>query len=75
MVNRIRERPLLGIVGPSGAGKSSFVRAGLVPALKRSGEKWEALVLRPGRNPLIALAALVSPMVSTSASMLSGLYV
>ncbi len=68
MVNRIRERPLLGVVGPSGAGKSSFVRAGLVPALKRSGEKWEAHVLRPGRNPLIALASLVSPMVSTSAS-------
>ncbi len=68
MVNRVRERPLLGIVGPSGAGKSSFVRAGLVPALKRSGEKWEALVLRPGRNPLGALAALVSPMVSTSVS-------
>src|SRR5213075_651395 len=49
MVNRIRERPLLGVVGPSGAGKSSFVRAGLVPALKRSGEKWESYVLRPGR--------------------------
>src|SRR6185436_7967292 len=68
MVNRIRERPLLGIVGPSGAGKSSFVRAGLVPALKRSGEKWDAHVLRPGRNPLVALASLVSPMVSTSMS-------
>ncbi|MBK7863594.1 MAG: protein kinase [Archangiaceae bacterium] len=68
MVNRIRERPLIGIVGPSGAGKSSFVRAGLVPALKRSGEKWETHVLRPGRNPLVALASLVSPMVSTSAS-------
>jgi serine/threonine protein kinase len=68
MVNRIRERPLLGVVGPSGAGKSSFVRAGLVPALKRSGEKWEALVLRPGRNTLGALASLVTPMVSTSGS-------
>jgi len=67
-VNRVRERPLLGIVGPSGAGKSSFVRAGLVPALKRSGENWESLVLRPGRNPLAALASLVSPMLSTSVS-------
>ncbi|HEY0880150.1 MAG TPA: AAA family ATPase, partial [Archangium sp.] len=67
-VNRVRERPLLGIVGPSGAGKSSFVRAGLVPALKRSGESWESLVLRPGRNPLAALASLVSPMISTSTS-------
>ena len=67
-VNRVRERPLLGIVGPSGAGKSSFVRAGLVPALKRSGEAWEALVLRPGRHPLAGLASLISPMLNTSVS-------
>ncbi len=67
-VNRVRERPLLGIVGPSGAGKSSFVRAGLVPALKRSGENWESLVLRPGRHPLAGLASLISPMLNTSAS-------
>jgi serine/threonine protein kinase len=68
LVNRIRERPMLGIVGPSGAGKSSFVRAGLVPALKRSGEGWEALVLRPGLSPLAALAALIAPLVGTSTS-------
>lgn len=67
-VNRVRERPMLGVVGPSGAGKSSFVRAGLVPALKRSGEAWESMVLRPGRAPLAALASLVSPLVSTSSS-------
>lgn len=67
-VNRVRERPLIGVVGPSGAGKSSFVRAGLVPALKRSGENWESLVLRPGRNPLGGLAALISPMLNTAAS-------
>ncbi|MBS1153989.1 MAG: ATPase, partial [Myxococcaceae bacterium] len=68
LVNRLRERPIIGVVGPSGAGKSSFVRAGLVPALKRSGEPWEALVLRPGRSPLASLAGLIAPMVSTSAS-------
>ncbi|MBL8912090.1 MAG: serine/threonine-protein kinase PknK [Archangium sp.] len=67
-VNRVRERPLLGVIGPSGAGKSSFVRAGLVPALKRSGENWESIVLRPGRHPIAGLAALISPMISTSAS-------
>ncbi|MEW6435496.1 MAG: serine/threonine-protein kinase [Myxococcota bacterium] len=67
-VNRVRERPMVGIVGPSGAGKSSFVRAGLVPALKRSGEAWESMVLRPGRAPLAALAGLVSPLVSSSTS-------
>ncbi|MBL9038306.1 MAG: protein kinase [Archangium sp.] len=66
MVNRLRERPLIGVVGPSGAGKSSFVRAGVVPALKRSGEPWESMVLRPGRNPLAALAGLISPLVGSS---------
>jgi eukaryotic-like serine/threonine-protein kinase len=58
MVARIREAPLCGVVGPSGVGKSSFVRAGVVPALKAS-EPWEVIALRPGRNPLAALASVV----------------
>ena len=60
VVNRLRDQPLLAVVGPSGIGKSSFVRAGVVPALKRLGERWEAFVLRPGRSPLflISLAPL-----------------
>ncbi|AKT44055.1 protein kinase domain-containing protein [Chondromyces crocatus] len=53
---RLRRQPLVTIAGPSGAGKSSFVRAGIIPALKRSGETWDALVLRPGARPLTALA-------------------
>ncbi|WP_438026667.1 nSTAND1 domain-containing NTPase [Sorangium sp. So ce233] len=53
---RLRSEQLLVIAGPSGAGKSSFVRAGLLPALKGSGDRWEAFVLRPGRRPLSALA-------------------
>jgi hypothetical protein len=57
LVARLRDWPLVGVVGPSGVGKSSFVRAGLVPALKSSGEPWEVLVVRPGRYPLAALAA------------------
>ncbi|XXY70168.1 protein kinase [Sorangium sp. So ce291] len=51
-----RSQQLLAIAGPSGAGKSSFVRAGVIPALKGSGDRWEAFVLRPGRRPLSALA-------------------
>jgi serine/threonine protein kinase len=66
LVNRIQDQPLMAVVGPSGAGKSSFVRAGLVPVLKRSGEAWEALVIRPGRHPLAALASIVAPLVSSS---------
>ncbi len=66
LVNRIQVQPLVAVVGPSGAGKSSFVRAGLVPVLKRSGEAWESLVIRPGRQPLAALASIVAPLISSS---------
>src|SRR5438067_7317401 len=59
MVSRVREQPLSGVIGPSGAGKSSFVRAGVAPALKASGESWEILSVRPGRHPIQALAAVV----------------
>ncbi|MCP3137973.1 protein kinase [Pyxidicoccus sp. QH1ED-7-1] len=69
LVNRIQDRPLMAIVGPSGTGKSSFVRAGLVPVLKRSGETWESLVIRPGRQPLAALASIVAPLVSSSTTL------
>jgi eukaryotic-like serine/threonine-protein kinase len=66
-VARLRDAPLLGIVGPSGVGKSSFVRAGVVPALKTSGESWSTVVVRPGRSPMAALAYALTPMLSTSA--------
>jgi serine/threonine protein kinase len=66
LVQRIQDQPLLAIAGPSGAGKSSFVRAGLMPVLKRSGETWESLIIRPGRNPLAALASMLAPLVTSS---------
>ena len=59
VVERLADQPLLAVVGPSGGGKSSFVRAGLIPALGRSGEAWSALVVRPGARPLSALAELL----------------
>jgi serine/threonine protein kinase len=65
---KLHGTPLIGIVGPSGVGKSSFVRAGIIPALKQSGEPWEALVIRPGRHPMAALANIVVPMLSGSNS-------
>jgi hypothetical protein len=68
-IARIREQPLLGVVGPSGAGKSSFVRAGVVPALKASGEDWEIITLRPGRNPIATLASIADTTVRADESL------
>jgi WD40 repeat protein/serine/threonine protein kinase len=56
VLGKLRSLPLVAVTGPSGAGKSSLVRAGVIPALKSSGEGWEAIVTRPGRQPLAALA-------------------
>ena len=60
LTGRLRNQPLLVVAGPSGTGKSSFVRAGVIPALKRSGEPWEAVILRPGRRPLAVLADVLA---------------
>ena len=62
VARRLREQPLLGIAGPSGVGKSSFVRAGVVPALKGSGDSWETYIVRPGRQPFASLAGILSPL-------------
>ena len=61
-VAKLRDTPLVGVVGPSGVGKSSFVRAGVVPALKSSGEPWEVIIVRPGRYPLSALASTLEQL-------------
>jgi serine/threonine protein kinase len=66
MAARIREYPITGIVGPSGVGKSSFIRAGVGPALKASGERWDVVTLRPGRQPLAALASVVQKLTTRS---------
>jgi tRNA A-37 threonylcarbamoyl transferase component Bud32 len=51
IVTELRSRSLVAVVGPSGTGKSSLVRAGVIPALKRWGEGWDAFIIRPGRAP------------------------
>jgi WD40 repeat protein/serine/threonine protein kinase len=68
VAGRLSEQPLIAIVGPSGAGKSSFVRAGVIPALKRGGDAWEAFVARPGPHPLSALAELLAQHAWTHSS-------
>ncbi|MCG8416569.1 MAG: serine/threonine protein kinase, partial [Proteobacteria bacterium] len=64
LMTRLRHHRMIAVVGPSGAGKSSFIRAGVIPALKRSGPRWEAFIVRPGREPLLALANVLLEIAS-----------
>ena len=59
LLQRLEQQSMVGVIGPSGVGKSSFVRAGVIPALKRSHDLWEVLVTRPARDPVGGLAALL----------------
>lgn len=52
------------LVGPSGSGKSSLINAGLIPQLEGEaawspGGGWRVIRLRPGADPLEALARAV----------------
>ena len=54
-------RRWLAVEGASGVGKSSFVRAGLVPAIrggwvKGAPSRWRVAVMRPGKRPVHQLA-------------------
>jgi hypothetical protein len=50
------------VVGRSGSGKSSLVYAGLVPALRRARDRfWNVLTVRPGSEPIEALAMAFNP--------------
>jgi ABC-type multidrug transport system fused ATPase/permease subunit len=62
LVRKVREHPFVMVVGRSGSGKSSLVYAGLLPALRREHDRfWNVLNLRPGPDPLRALAAAFNP--------------
>ncbi|UQA56986.1 protein kinase domain-containing protein [Polyangium aurulentum] len=65
VIGRLRNQQLIMIAGPSGAGKSSFVRAGVIPALKRAWREAEAFVVRPGPRPLAALADVLAHLADT----------
>ena len=62
LLSRLRRRRFTAVVGSSGTGKSSLVRAGLLPALEsgfmvEEPGGWRIAVMRPGENPIAALAA------------------
>jgi len=60
---------LVALVGASGCGKSSVVRAGLIPALRKSKERiWEIATIVPGDRPLHALASALVPMLEPQMS-------
>ncbi len=67
MIRQVRNHCLVAVVGASGSGKSSFVRAGLLPALARSGQAWEWFIVRPGRRPLAGLVSVMTQIVDTAA--------
>ena len=60
ILERLRHHRMVTVAGASGAGKSSLVRAGVLPALERSGQAWESFIVRPGRHPLAALADILA---------------
>ncbi len=66
VVGRLRQQQLLTIAGASGAGKSSFVRAGVIPTLKRANKELEVFVIRPGRQPFAALADVLAFFLDTA---------
>jgi tetratricopeptide (TPR) repeat protein len=62
LIQKVREHPFVMVVGRSGSGKSSLVFAGLMPALRRSRDKfWTVVSVRPGSDALRALAEAFNP--------------
>jgi uncharacterized delta-60 repeat protein len=68
LVGRVKDSRTVFITGPSGSGKSSLVRAGLIHALKQGSihqsDKWLYETIKPGRDPLEALAFAFSRLKS-----------
>ncbi|MFZ4659330.1 MAG: SUMF1/EgtB/PvdO family nonheme iron enzyme [Caldilineaceae bacterium] len=60
VLDKLQATNFVAVVGPSGSGKSSLVRAGLVTALHAgklpSSREWAVTIIRPGDDPLRALA-------------------
>ena len=71
LLGRLEQTSFLAVVGLSGSGKSSLVSAGLLPALERGhllggGSLWQIAEMRPGSDPLGALAAALDKALGES---------
>lgn len=70
LLGRVKESRAVFIIGPSGSGKSSLVRAGLIHPLKQGAikslhsERWLYETIKPGRDPMEALALAFSRLKS-----------
>jgi hypothetical protein len=66
LIERLRLHPFVAVIGASGSGKSSLVRAGLIPALRKShalgGGDWVVRTMRPGTAPLETLTQIITDM-------------
>ncbi|MCO5184689.1 MAG: hypothetical protein M9965_12215 [Anaerolineae bacterium] len=56
---RLQTTHFLALIGASGSGKSSLMRAGIIPRLR--ARNWRIHVIKPGTQPLTALAATLVP--------------
>ncbi len=66
LAQAVSKHRFVSLVGASGSGKSSVVFAGLVPHLRRSegGRIWTIATMRPGPDPLMALAQALTPVLA-----------
>ena len=68
LMGQLHNHSMVTVTSASGTGKSSFVRAGVLPALARSGQRWEWFIVRPGRQPLEALARVLEQVTPTGSA-------
>lgn len=66
VIERLRSEPFVLVASDSGLGKSSLCRAGVLPLVEegalQEGRTWSVVRLVPGRRPLAAIAAAISPI-------------
>ena len=57
ILDLLNRHPIVAVIGASGSGKSSVVKAGVIAHLREQRDPaWRVLTLRPGGDPLLALA-------------------